>query len=317
MSERKYTTKEEKAQRIFALYSFAYEKFNKYINKKEANMQLIKEMNFSLKSSPKILENPEQFEKYSLYLVEPLEKCTTRIIEIILSTMEEILKYDLVPPQILQKMVEKLILYIHKYFQYNEIDFKVDSKILEICELMYSNQNIFIHNENLKLIIKIYLRIFLSSHNTENLQDQTKTRLFILIDKMINRLTLCNIVDKDIGELNSIHNIQNHKGDLEGQKAILYKLQLNEFNFVSKKYMDFLIDLIEIQSEIDEKEKDKKENKSNLINKYINIIQKASNNNQKSELIKAEIESLKLDELNLEYNDKKNKKSYKIGKYGW
>ncbi len=159
MNERKYTTKEEKSQRIFALYSFAYEKFNKYINKKEANMQLIKEMNFSLKSSPKILDNPEQFEKYSLYLVEPLEKCTTRIIEIILSTMEEILKFDLVPPQILQKMVEKLILYIHKYFQYNEIDFKVDSKILEICELIYSNQNIFIHNENLKLIIKIYLKI--------------------------------------------------------------------------------------------------------------------------------------------------------------
>ena len=317
MSERKYNTKEEKSQRIHALYTFAYEKFNKYINKKEANMQLIKEMNSSIKSSSKILDNPEQFEKYSLLLVEPLEKCTTRIIEIILSTMEEILKYDLVPPHILQKMVEKLILYIHKYFQYNEIDFKVDSKILEICELMYSNQNIFIHNENLKLIIKIYLRIFLSSHNTENLQDQTKTRLFILIDKMISKLTLCNIIDKDIGELNSFHNIQSHKGDLERQKALLYKLQLNEFNFITKKYTDFLLDLIEIQSEINEKEKDKGENKSNLINKYINIIQKASSNNQKSDLIRSELESLKLDELNLEYNDKKNKKSYKIGKYGW
>ena len=317
MSERKYNTKEEKSQRIQVLYTFAYEKFNKYINKKEPNMQQIKEMNSTIKSSTKILDNPEQFEKYSLLLVEPLEKCTTRIIEIILSTMEEILKYDLVPPHILQKMVEKLILYIHKYFQYNEIDFKVDSKILEICELMYSNQNIFIHNENLKLIIKIYLRIFLSSHNTENLQDQTKTRLFILIDKMISKLTLCNIIDKDIGDLHSFHNIQTHKGDLERQKALLYKLQLNEFNFITKKYTDFLLDLIEIQSEINEKEKDKSENKSNLINKYISIIQKASSNNQKSDLIKSELESLKLDELNLEYNDKKTKKSYKIGKYGW
>ena len=317
MSERKYNTKEEKSQRIQVLYTFAYEKFNKYINKKEANMQQIKEMNSTIKSSPKILDNPEQFEKYSLLLVEPLEKCTTRIIEIILSTMEEILKYDLVPPHILQKMVEKLILYIHKYFQYNEIDFKVDSKILEICELMYSNQNIFIHNENLKLIIKIYLRIFLSSHNTENLQDQTKTRLFILIDKMISKLTLCNIIDKDVGDLHSFHNILSHKGDLERQKALLYKLQLNEFNFITKKYTDFLLDLIEIQYEINEKEKDKSENKSNLINKYISIIQKASSNNQKSDLIKSELESLKLDELHLEYNDKKTKKSYKIGKYGW
>ena len=316
MTDRKYNTKEEKSQRIYALYSFAYEKFNKYINKRESNMQLIKEMNLSLKSSPKILDIPEQFDKYSNLLVEPLEKCTTRIIEIILSTMEEILKYDLVPPHILQKMVEKLILYIHKYFQYNEIDFKVDSKILEICELMYSNQNIFIHNENLKLIIKIYLRIFLSSHNTENLQDQTKTRLFILIDKMIKKLTLCNIIDKDVDDLNSIHLMQTHKGDLEKQKALLYKLQLNEFNFITKKYTDFLLDLIEIQYEYNEKGKNK-EKKSNLINDYINIIQKASNSHQKSDSIKSELESLKLEELNLEYHDKKNKKSYKIGKYGW
>ena len=314
MSDRKYNTKEEKSQRIYTLYSFAYEKFNKNINKKESNMQLIKEMNSTLKSSPKILDNPEQFEKYSLLLVEPVEKCTTKIIEIILSIMEEILKYDLVPPHLMQRMVEKLIVYIHKYFQYNEIDFKVDSKILEICELIYSNQNIFIHNENLKYIIKIYLRIFLSSHNTENLQSQTKTRLFILIDKMVKRLTLCNIIDKNVDEIDSIQNIQIHKGDLEAQKAILYKLQLNEFNFITKKYTDFLIDLIEIQSEINEKEKSEK--KSNLINNYINIIQKASYN-QRSDLIKSELESLKLDELNLEYTDKKNKKSYKIGKYGW
>ena len=314
MSDRKYNTKEEKSQRIYTLYSFAYEKFNKNINKKESNMQLIKEMNSTLKSSPKILDNPEQFEKYSLLLVEPVEKCTTKIIEIILSIMEEILKYDLVPPHLMQRMVEKLIVYIHKYFQYNEIDFKVDSKILEICELIYSNQNIFIHNENLKYIIKIYLRIFLSSHNTENLQSQTKTRLFILIDKMVKRLTLCNIMDKNVDEIDSIQNIQIHKGDLETQKAILYKLQLNEFNFITKKYTDFLIDLIEIQSEINENEKSEK--KSNLINNYINIIQKASYN-QRSDLIKSELESLKLDELNLEYTDKKNKKSYKIGKYGW
>ena len=314
MSDRKYNTKEEKSQRIYTLYSFAYEKFNKNINKKESNMQLIKEMNSTLKSSPKILDNPEQFEKYSLLLVEPVEKCTTKIIEIILSIMEEILKYDLVPPHLMQRMVEKLIVYIHKYFQYNEIDFKVDSKILEICELIYSNQNIFIHNENLKYIIKIYLRIFLSSHNTENLQSQTKTRLFILIDKMVKRLTLCNIMDKNVDEIDSIQNIQIHKGDLETQKAILYKLQLNEFNFITKKYTDFLIDLIEIQSEINEKEKSEK--KSNLINNYINIIQKASYN-QRSDLIKSELESLKLDELNLEYTDKKIKKSYKIGKYGW
>ena len=76
---------------------------------------------------------------------------------------------------------------------------------------------------------------------------------------MVKRLTLCNIMGKNVDEIDSIQNIQIHKGDLETQKAILYKLQLNEFNFITKKYTDFLIDLIEIQSEINEKEKSEKE----------------------------------------------------------
>ena len=69
-----------------------------------------------------------------------------------------------------------------------------------------------------------------------------------------------------------------------------------------------------MQNKINEKEKSEK--KFNLINNYISIIQKASYN-QRSDLIKSELESLKLEELNLEYTDKKTKKSYKIGKYGW
>ena len=36
--------------------------------------------------------------------------------EVILSSMEEILKNNLVDPRILQKMVEKLISNMHKYF---------------------------------------------------------------------------------------------------------------------------------------------------------------------------------------------------------
>ena len=32
---------------------------------------------------------------------------------------------------------------------FNDMDFKVDSKILKICEMIYLNQNIFFHNEYL------------------------------------------------------------------------------------------------------------------------------------------------------------------------
>ena len=317
MTDKKNLAENEKLEKLYNIYLYVYDKFIKYPSKKDNNMQLIKEMNASLKSNPQNFTNPTQIRKYSLLMVEPFEKCSTKIMEVILSSMEEILKNNLVAPSILQKMVEKLIAYIHKYFLFNEIDFKVDSKILKICELIYLNQNIFIHNENLKSIIKIYLRIFLSSHNTEAFQNQTQRTLFVLIHKMIDKITQCNIVDKNYGDINMLNNLT-YKEEAENKKEILYKLQLNEFNFISKKYMDFLIDLIEIQNELNnDKDKEDGENKSNLINNYINILQRANNDTQKSELLKLEIESLKLNELDLEYNDIPNKQKYKIGKYGW
>ena len=58
--------------------------------------------------------------------------------------------------------------------------------------------------------------------------------------------------------------------------------------------MDFLIDLIAIQWEIYEKVKDKIVNKSHLINKYINIIQKVSKNIQKKSINKNRIRIFKI-----------------------
>ena len=320
MTDKKNLAENEKIEKLYTLYTFAYDKFNKFSNKKDNNMQLIKEMNASLKSNSQIFTNPSQIWKYSLLLVEPFEKCSTKIMEVILSSMEEVLKNNLVAADILQKMVEKLITHIHNYFKFNDMDFKVDSKILKICEMIYLNQNIFIHNENLKSIIKIYLRIFLSSHNTEAFQTQTQKTLFVLTHKMIDQLTVCNIVDKNYGEISSLNTNVTHKEENEKKKELFYKLLLNEFNFISKKFIDFLIDLIEIQNQINnnkDKDVENADNKSNLINQYISIIQRASNESQKSELIKAELESLNLQELDLEYNDVQNNKKYKIGKYGW
>ena len=242
MTDKTIPSESESLEKLYTIYAYAFDRFNKYAIKKDNNTQLIKEMNISLKNGSQNFSNPENITKYSLLLVEPFEKCTTKIMEIILTSIEEILKYNLVEPYILQKMVEKLIAYIHKYFQFNQIDFKVDSKILKICELIFSNQNIFIHNENLKSIIKIYLRIFLSSHNTEIFQNQTQKILFVLINKIIDKITKCTIVNKDYGDINILQG--NYKENAEQRKEMFYKLQLNEFNFISKKYTDFLLDLI-------------------------------------------------------------------------
>ena len=295
----------EKLEKLYSVYNYAFDKFLKFANKKDNNFQTLKEINTLLKNPSQNFVNYDQIKKYSLILVEPFEKCSTRGMEVILTSMEEILKNNLVSPNILQIMAIKLIGYIHKYFQFSEIDFQVDSKILKICELMYSNNNIFIHNENLKSIIKIYLRIYLSSHNTDLFQNQTQKILFNLIHKMIDKLSENNIINKSNGY--KFNQINSNLKDDSLKKEKYQKLQLNEFNFITKKYTDFLIDLIEIESQ----------NKNcDLINKYIKII-KENNNPEKSELIKKELESLKLNDSNLEYFDNENKKTYKIGKYGW
>ena len=85
------------------------------------------------------------------------------------------------------------------------------------------------------------MRIFLSSHNTESFQNQTQRTLFVLIHKMIDKLDQCNIVNKDFADLNIL---TGNKEDSEQRKEMFYRLQLNEFNFISKKYTDFLIDLM-------------------------------------------------------------------------
>lgn len=132
MTDKKNLAENEKLEKLYNIYLYVYDKFIKYPSKKDNNMQLIKEMNASLKSNPQNFTNPTQIRKYSLLMVEPFEKCSTKIMEVILSSMEEILKYNLVSPNILQKMVQKLIAYIHKYFQFSEIDFQVDSEIIKI-----------------------------------------------------------------------------------------------------------------------------------------------------------------------------------------
>ena len=70
MTDKKNLSETEKMEKLYNLYTYAYDKFNKYIVKKDNNMQLIKEMNASLKNSPQNFKNPSNISKYSLLLVE-------------------------------------------------------------------------------------------------------------------------------------------------------------------------------------------------------------------------------------------------------
>ena len=308
-------TEPSKSEQLYNIYVTAFDIFRK--SKKDPNHQKIKEIITELKNSKDnfLTFHRTQIQKYSLLFVSPLEKCNTEAMEKILESMEEIIQKNLVEPIILQKMAEKLISYIPVYLRNNEIDYKVNVKILYICELIYGYPGIFIHNENLKEIIKIYLRIYLSMFNVEMFQNQAQKTLSSLISKMINQMNECNITNKAcICSLNEINIDQN--AEIDKKKKLLYQLQSNEFNFISNKYLDYLIDLIEIQTEINNNI-DNNHNKIDLLNTYINIIKNIDYTNPENNAIKEEIENLDLSSLNIYYNNDEKNKSYKIGKYGW
>ena len=308
-----------KLEQLYNIYISAFEIFKNC--KKDQKNQKIKEIISKLKSSKDNFPNydNELIEKYSMDFISPLEKCNTESMEKILSSMEEILKKNLIDTNILQKMVNKLIPSIPLYLRNNEIDYKVNAKILYMLEMIYGYPGLFVHNENLKTIIKIYLRIYLSMSNVEMFQSQTQKTLSGLITTMITQMKECNITNKTcLGVINDINMDQN--AEMDKKKKIFYKLQLNEFNFISNKYLNFLIDLIEIQSSINNNENENNENNENntdILNTYINIIKNIDYTNPENDSIKKELEKLDLSSLDIYYNNEEKNKLYKIGKYGW
>ena len=303
-----------KSEQLYNIFLTSFEIFKKY--KRDSNNQKIKdaiqELKLSQEKEIKVFSN-SQLLKYSLILVSPLDKCNIECMEQILSSMEQILFNDLLNKSILQKMVNKLIIYIPSFLRNNEIDYKINNKILHICEVIYGYPNLFVHNENLKIIIKIFLRIYLSMYNIDMFQSASQKSLSVIIQKMVSQIKECNISNKIWNGYNEDSNseINKQNNEIDKKKKYLYKLQLNEFNFVSGKYLDFLLDLIEIQDNI---------NKSNIkdiniINEYIEIIKSGNYSN-----IKTSLENLNLSSLNIYYtsnNSENNNNLNKIGKYGW
>ena len=257
---------------LYSLYISSFEQIKKNLSSKDNKYLTIKTACDNLNKSKTILSEDDNLEKYSLILVKTLENCTIKILEIILKAYEEIIKEDLIIDIILQKMTPILLTNINKYLIDNEINIKLSQKILIICELIYNNKKIFIHNNNFRTMLEIGIKISLIEKENNNKSIVYKT-FISFINKMFNSI-----------------NIDNNN--------------LNYISFMVKIYIDFLIDLVEIQNNI-------KDDKINIINKYLNLIEKQILDNNIN-IFKKEIELLELDKLNI-YKDSNNK----IGKYGW
>ena len=309
MSKSPSLTKEQKLNALIKLYISTFESYKKYMSKKDKNFQNIKVIQSQFKEPEKFLNIYKNKRICSLLIVEPAELPNIKIMEKDIDTLETIMQNDLIEHSILQEMSEKILLYIHKFFQNNEMELNISLKILNLCKKIYTNQYTFIHNEHLKMIIKIYLRIYLALKNNSNFHENSKKALLLIIDHILRNLEESNESSENknfekhlfdsSNNINISFDIENDK-----KKEILNKIQLNEFKFISSKYISYLIDLIEIQNHI------KEENGKNIIFDYIKIIQSPNLSSFKSE-----IENLNLEQ----YKETLNNEFYfnKIGKYGW
>ena len=300
---------------IYSIYISSFEQIKKNADKKDQKLTIISEICNTLNNSNNILNDLNQLEKFSLILVQPLDICTSKIIDIILKAYEQIIKDDLINKSIIQKMAELLLIYIKKYLDNNDSNLKINQKILNVCELIYSNNFIFIHNKNFNNILEICAKIYLSEKENNKVN-----KLFnFFIDKIFSNMSNNKISVYTNNQYNfNLHDYKQNKNNID-KKEFKKQAQLNSFLFYSKKYIDFLIDIIEIQSSISNEEKN-----NNIIDKYLNIIKEIKESSsieaKNNFSFKEELELLNLEKLNIYYNNienEKNKNSNKIGKYGW
>ena len=188
MSKPGALTNEQKINALIKLYLSSYETYRKNMSKKDKNFQNIKTIQTQLKEHEKYFNSFKNRKICSLLIVEPTELPNIKIMEKIIDTLEIIMQNDLIDHSILQEMSQRILSYIHKFFQNNEMECNISIKILNLCRKIYTNPFTFIHNENFKIIIKIYLRVYLALKNNSNFHENSKKGLISIIEHILKNL---------------------------------------------------------------------------------------------------------------------------------
>ena len=313
---------EKNLEKLNKLYSTAFEYFRKN-SKKDPKYQEFTDCCNLLKDINTNFSSYEQIRTYSLLLACPLPKCSNKFIEKIITIITEIITNNLLDPAILQEMIDKFFQFLKEPKEDNSgyTDDTFNIKILNFFILIYTCDQISIHGDHLKFIVKIGLAIFLSKKGSQNQlasSSPIKTIIECLINKIkvvyfqtqkitggvsnknfYKRATLVSNRDVSSGS-NEISN-NNSENNSTIHRDNIYPT--NEYTYFSKQYINFMVDLIEI--------KNLNKDNADIINKYISILKKEAQNSKGE--IKSEIEKLKLQT----YENIKNEQGISIGKFGW
>ena len=246
----------DKAINLEKILFSAFELYKKNSNKKDKKYQIICEIKAKLKES-KSIKNYEIIKNYCILSVEPVENPNLKIILKITKTIDNIINYNLVDISILQITIEHYILYLCDNLSKIEFDFDLYNKILIILNKIIENKNVYIHNIIFKSILKILLKMIILSKNNHEFQMIIKNEFNKLTDFIINNIK--NSWDFNINVPRHINYYKNYEDvalHSPTKIELFNKILLDEYYFLNQKYLNYLIDLIEIQNKISDNDID-------------------------------------------------------------
>jgi len=268
-----------------------FENIKKNLNKKDPYYNKVKTAFGNIKENHPDSQTNEGI-KYNLTLmISTLETRIIKIIEKVLSTLDQIISLDVIDYKILQEKVPSIL--ENLFAKSNIGDDNINYKILNLCLIMYSNKNIKINGMNLINLIKICLNVFLLTKNG-NCQNASKSTLIQVIDLIIEKVENAmyasslnnnrfsntgnssnNYLGNFSNKLTKIEKDQNNKNQLNNAVNTIKKDSQNEFKtnalnkndfaasvqhkLLAEKYMNFYLDILEINNLINLNNREKRE----------------------------------------------------------
>jgi len=259
-----------------------FENIKKNLNKKDPYYNKVKTAISNIKENHPDSQTNEGIKNNLTLMISTFETRIIKIIEKVLSTLDQIISMDIIDPKIIQEKVPSIL--ENLFAKSNIGDDNINYKILNLCLIIYSNKNIKINGMNLINLIKICLNVFLLTKNN-NCQNAAKSTLIQVIDLIIEKvenaiyasssgnnkfnftgnsnnnifgnysakLTKISKEEKEKSSKESVVNPNINKKDSsnEFKTAVLNK---NDFSVsvqhknLAEKYMNFYLDILEINN---------------------------------------------------------------------
>jgi len=285
------------------IFIATFDNVKKNLGKKEPLYLKLKTAYTNIKENHPESQTSEGIKENLNLLISILENNLVKITEKALNGLDQIISTGQLEIKILQEKVQLIL--ENLFSKSNMGDDNLNYKILNLCLVLYTNKNIKINGMSLINLIKICLNVFLLTKNS-NCQNAAKSTLIQILDLIIekvensintHKLNL-KLKNKYIGQNNMLGNFSNKlvkvnstensvintkssansQMDKKDSKEIEFKTTLlnkNDFGVpvqhkkLTEKYMNFYLDILEIDNFIKNNPFLNEENKEINLNTFL------------------------------------------------